>query len=321
MTRALIYGAGAIGSFIGFILASNQAAEGPEGLPVDNVALLGRKGHIEEIKANGLRVDLNSGIKTVKFRNCFSSLSELGSSDFAPDLAIICVKTHSLQKVRDDLAASCLLAGKMKSTTFILLMNGMGNRDIFNLPLEGIFEGITSIGVVLSKDGMIDLNGMAKTVMEDGISPEIKEFLRLGFARNDLEIEFVNEFRPHQWNKLFVNSVINPVTALTGGHNGIVLCEQFRGTIVKIVEECVEVARKEGVDAEVDAILEFVRTVASKTSMNTSSMLSDITNRKKTEIESINGYVVRTAKKHDISVPVNETLYALVKAIESRYLS
>jgi len=55
--------------------------------------------------------------------------------------------------------------------------------------------------------------------------------------------------------------------------------------------------------------------------MNTSSMLSDTINRKRTEIESINGYVIRAAKKHNISVPVNETLYAMIKTIENRYLN
>jgi 2-dehydropantoate 2-reductase len=131
----------------------------------------------------------------------------------------------------------------------------------------------------------------------------------------------VPEFRAHQWNKLFVNSVINPITALTGGNNGIVLCEPLRSTVKKIVEECIEVARMEGIDAEADAILEFVLSVASKTSMNTSSMLSDTINRKRTEIESINGYVIRAAKKHNISVPINETLYAMIKTIEKRYLN
>jgi 2-dehydropantoate 2-reductase len=77
----------------------------------------------------------------------------------------------------------------------------------------------------------------------------------------------------------------------------------------------------EGIDAETNAVLEFILSVASKTSMNTSSMLSDTINRKRTEIESINGYVIRAAKKHNISVPVNETLYAMIKTIENRYLN
>ena len=318
MMRALIYGAGAIGSFVGFLLSDIKASKGR---PVDNVALLGRKGHIDEILANGLKIDLFDESKSIRFENCFSSLGELTRSDFTPDLVIICVKTHSLRNVRDEIIESGLLAGKLRGATFVLLMNGMGNKELFALPSENVYEGITSIGVKFSKDGMIELKGTAKTVMEDGIGAEIKEFLIQRFDSNNLEIEFVPEFKAHQWNKLFVNSVINPITALTGGNNGIVLCEPLRSTMEKIVEECVLVARMEGIDAETDAVLEFVRSVASKTSMNTSSMLSDTIHRKKTEMESINGYVIRTAKKHNISVPVNEALYSLIKTIENRYLN
>ena len=317
MMRALIYGAGAIGSFVGFLLSDIKASKGR---PVDNVALLGRKGHIDEILANGLKIDLFDESKSIRFENCFSSLGELTRSDFTPDLVIICIKTHSLGKVRDEILESGLLEGKLSSATFVLLMNGMGNKELFALPSENVYEGITSIGVKFSKGGAIELKGTAKTVMEDGIGAEIKEFLIQRFDSNNLEIEFVPEFKAHQWNKLFVNSVINPITALTGGNNGIVLCEPLRSTMEKIVEECVLVARMEGIDAEADAVLEFVRSVASKTSMNTSSMLSDTINRKRTEIESINGYVIRAAKRHNISVPVNETLYAMIKTIENRYL-
>jgi 2-dehydropantoate 2-reductase len=317
MIKALIYGAGAIGSFIGFLLSDTAAMKGQF---VDNVALLGRKSHIEEIRAKGLKIGLFDETKFVKFSNCFSSLGELERSDFTPDLVVICVKTHSLPRVRNEILESGLLAGKLRGATIVLLMNGMGNKEFFAFPSKNVYEGFTSIGVRFPKDGMVELKGTAKTVMEDGISAAIKEFLAQRFNSNNLEIEFVPEFRAQQWNKLFVNSVINPITALTGGNNGIALCEPLRSTVKKIVEECIEVARKEGIDAEADAVLEFVLSVASKTSMNTSSMLSDTINRKRTEIESINGYVIRAAKKHNISVPVNEALYALIKTIENTYL-
>jgi 2-dehydropantoate 2-reductase len=318
MIKALIYGAGAIGSFIGFLLSDTAAMKGQL---VDDVALLGRKGHIEEIRANGLKIDLFDKTKFVKFRNCFSSLAELDRSDFTPDLVVICVKTHSLPRVRDEILESGLLAGKLRGATIVLLMNGMGNKELFAFPSKNVYEGFTSIGVKFPKDGLVELKGTAKTVMENGIGAEIKEFLAQRFDSNNFDIEFVPEFKAQQWNKLFVNSVINPITALTGGNNGIVLCEPLRSTVKKIVEECLEVARKEEIDAEADAVLEFVLSVASKTSMNTSSMLSDTINRKRTEIESINGYVIRAAKKHNISVPVNEALYAMIKTIENRYLN
>lgn len=195
-------------------------------------------------------------------------------------------------------------------------MNGMGNKEILKLPTERVYEGVTSIGVKFSQDGRVELKGVAKTVFEDRIVSDVKDFLKKRFEQNGYEIEFAPDFKKQQWNKLFVNSVINPITALTGKTNGIALSCQLKGTVERIIEECVKVGRMEGIEAEKDDVLKLVNSVASKTALNTSSMLQDVQKGKVTEIDSINGHVIRLAKKHGISVPANETLYALVKAIE-----
>lgn len=195
-------------------------------------------------------------------------------------------------------------------------MNGMGNKEMLNLPPERVYEGVTSIGVKFSQDGSVELKGIAKTVFEDGIINGVKDFLKKRFEQNGYEIEFAPDFKKQQWNKLFVNSVINPITALVGKSNGIVLSCQLKSTVERIVEECVKVAGMEGIEAEKDDVLKFVNSVASKTALNTSSMLQDVQKGKVTEIDSINGFVIRLAKKHGIPVPANETLYALVKALE-----
>ncbi|OPX74518.1 MAG: 2-dehydropantoate 2-reductase [Methanosaeta sp. PtaB.Bin018] len=235
---------------------------------------------------------------------------------FDPELVVVCVKSHSLPQVSREIKEHGLLNGKFSRATFILLMNGMGNKEMLNLPPERVYEGVTSIGVKFSQDGMVELKGIAKTVFEDGIISDVKEFLKKRFGQNGYEIEFAPDFKKQQWNKLFVNSVINPITALTGKNNGIVLSCQLKDTVERIVEECVKVAGMEGVEAEKDDVLKFVSSVASKTALNTSSMLQDVQKGKATEIDSINGYVIRLARKHGVSVPANETLYALVKALE-----
>jgi 2-dehydropantoate 2-reductase len=83
------------------------------------------------------------------------------------------------------------------------------------------------------------------------------------------------------------------------------------------VEECVSAARLEGFDFNSADVTNFVSSVASRTSMNASSMLQDVLKGKKTEVDSINGYILRLAGKHSIPVPVNETLYALIKTLEN----
>jgi 2-dehydropantoate 2-reductase len=317
MTNVLIYGAGAIGSFIGYILADSLPTKGQK---IENVALLGRKSHMQRIEEFGLQIYFPDGKKSARFKRCFTSLHELRSSDFYPDIVIICVKTYSLPGVYDDIKESDMLQTHLKNASFILLMNGMGNREVFDqldLPMDRIYEGITSFGVKFSIDGQIELKGMGKTVLEERINVREKEFLKARFEEKDFEIEFSPDFKKDQWNKLIVNSVINPISALTGKENRIILSDHLRETVKNIVKECVIVAGKEGIKADYESVLENVYSVAKRTSQNTCSMLQDVKKEKMTEIDSINGYVIRLAKKQEIDVPVNETLYGLVKSLSS----
>lgn len=314
MVNVLIYGAGAIGSFVGYLLSEMKEDEGSA---VKNVALLGRKGHIQKIQKDGLKIKFTEGSKSIRFKHCLSRLSEIEELDFTPDVVVVCVKTHSLPAVLDEITTSSLLNGRLKDSVILLLMNGMGNREVFDLPSHEVFESITSIGVVFSKSGSIELKGKGKTIMESRLPDNMKDFFQERFSEKGFELELADEFKVYQWNKLFANAVINPITALARGQNGIVLSSHLKGIVEKIVEECISVARLEGLDFEESRVKDFVYSVALKTSLNTSSMLQDILKGKKTEIDSINGYVVRLAKKHSLSVPVNETMYALIKTLEN----
>ena len=74
------------------------------------------------------------------------------------------------------------------------------------------------------------------------------------------------------------------------------------------------VAAKEGIKRDEKCVIEAVYSVAEKTFGNTSSMLQDVLKGRMTEIDSINGYIISRAKKHNIEVPVNEALYGLVRS-------
>lgn len=312
---ALICGAGAIGSFFGYLLSE----PGRDGL-VENVALLGREGHILQIRRSGLRINLFNKIKCLRFEHCYHQLDQLASSDFHPCIALVCVKTHALPILHSDLQSSGLLDDRLKKVSFILLMNGMGNRESFALASHRIFEGITSLGVTFPTDGLIELKGVGDTMIEAGMADEIEQFMWESLAEKGFRIEFPRDFRRHQWTKLFANAVINPLTALTEEKNGVVLSRTLEKTAESIVDECVGVARMEGMYFDKERVLEMVREVAEKTSQNTSSMLADILRGKVTEIDSITGYVIGLGRKHGIPVKVNEMLYSLVKAKEAKCL-
>jgi 2-dehydropantoate 2-reductase len=318
MADFLIYGAGAIGSFMAYLLSDALDLIGSK---IENVALLGRKNHINRIKDLGLQIYLPEERAHMLFKHCFTDLDELKASDFCPEIIIVCVKTYSLSDVCDELRKSGLLQGRLKNALFILLMNGMGNRDVFNeldLPDSQVLEGITALGVRFSEDGTVELKGNGKTILEDKIGEDKKKFMMDRFLEKGFELEFAPDFKEHQYSKLFVNSVINPITALTRRENGIVLSPVIKNTVQGVIKEAVKVAAKEGIKQDEKSVRKMVYSVAEKTSGNTSSMLQDVLKFRMTEIDSINGYIIRRAKKHKIEVPVNEALYELVKSATIR---
>jgi 2-dehydropantoate 2-reductase len=322
MADVLIYGAGAIGSIMGYLLAE---APGKEEGKVENVALLGREDHMKAIGDHGLHIgsiDLAQGKKTLNFRHCFAGLDDLSASDFYPKIVIVCVKTHSLPAVCRELKQSGLLQVRLKNALFILLMNGMGNREVFmdlNLPESQVQEGITSLGVRFAEVGRIELKGMGKTILEDRMGEEEKKFLQERFSEKGFEVEFTQDFKEHQYNKLFVNAVINPITALTRHMNSVVLSPALKSTVHDVIAEAVKVAAEEGIVREEKKVMDVVYSVAEKTAANTSSMLQDVQKGRRTEIEAINGYIIRRALKHNIEVPVNQALYGLVKSATEKW--
>jgi len=318
MTDILIYGAGAIGSFLGYLLSQIPGKNAAERKRIENVALLGRAGHINAIKEQGLHVDLGGKREVLFFRHCFSSLNELKASNYHPRLVIVCVKTHSLPDLSRELKESGLLEERFKESLFILLMNGMGNREVFlksGLDPARLQEGITSLGVLLAGEGKVELKGRGKTVLQNRIGREDRQFLEKRFSEKGFEIEFSPDFQRQQFLKLLVNAAINPITALTRWQNEVILSPALKSTVQAVVAEAVAVGSAEGLTVSEKEALELVLSVAEKTAANTSSMLQDVLRGRETEIEAINGYIVRRTEEHGIAAPVNETLYGMVKSI------
>jgi 2-dehydropantoate 2-reductase len=317
MTGILIYGAGAIGSFLGYLLSEAPGEGASEEKSVESVALLGRAGHMNAIKERGMHVDLGEKREVLHFRHCFSSLDELKRSDFYPQVVVVCVKTHSLPALARELRESGLLEERLKEARFILLMNGMGNREaLLNCGLDSprLFEAITSFGVLLAGEGRIELKGRGKTVIQDGMGREEMDFLTERLSEKGFEIEFSRDFSRQQYQKLLVNAAINPITALTRRQNSIILSPVLKSTVERVVAEAVAVAAADGVAIQEMEAFNLVLSVAERTAANTSSMLQDVLRGRRTEIEAINGYIVMQGKKHGIAVPANEALYGMVKA-------
>jgi 2-dehydropantoate 2-reductase len=301
--RITIVGAGAMGSLFGGRLSR-----------VADVCLLDPwNEHVAAIRRDGLLVEEPSGELVVAL-SATTDPDEVGPTD----LAIIFVKSH-----RTDWASELASRFLKPSGLALTLQNGLGNRDTIASILgeQRAWQGVTAHGATLLGPGHVRHAGQGLTHVEDRpeLGERIQEIASL-FGRAGIETQVSPDVNSLLWGKLVINAGINALTALLRVRNGV-LGERAgpRGLMEKAVEEAAEVARAKGVALPYDDPERRVREVAAATGENLSSMLQDVLRGSPTEIEVINGAIVQEARKLGVPAPVNESLVALVKAIEETY--
>ena len=143
----------------------------------------------------------------------------------------------------------------------------------------------------------------------------VKALNRAGFETRSIE-----NVQDLVWGKLIINVGINALTALTGLKNGrLPQCEGTRAVMEEAVREAVAVARAKKIVLPYPDPVGRVMEVCDATAGNIASMLQDVLNRKMTEIDYINGAIVREGRRLGLSTPVNFTLSSLVRVIQETY--
>jgi len=116
--------------------------------------------------------------------------------------------------------------------------------------------------------------------------------------------------------KLVINSIINPIASILKVRNGYLLKMLTTNTVIGLINEAIKVLSLEGVSLSQMEISEDLKSVLKATSENKCSMLQDLEKKKKTEIDYLNGYLLRLAKKHGIEIPLHQMLYDLITRME-----
>jgi len=299
-----IIGAGAMGSLFGSLLA--RAGE--------NVLLLDIwQEHVTTINEQGLGVELEG--KTVRVDISASyNMDDTRKSD----LVIIFVKSpHTAEAA--NLASRCL----NDSGVVLTLQNGMGNADKIAQVVHSdkVIAGTTSHGATILGPGLIRHAGSGPTLigMWTGADNTCLENVKKVFCNAGIDTQTEANIHKIIWKKLMINVGINAITALTGITNGKILDSPPTGELVRTaVSEACDVALAYGVELP-DDMAEQVFSVAGATSANRSSMGQDTDHQRQTEIDAINGAVVRLAQEKGIDVPVNRTLTALILTLQKNY--
>lgn len=237
------------------------------------------------------------------------------------DLVFLCVKSEAVA-----VAARDLLPLLGPGSLLIALQNGIAHH----LPLSEIRPlwalGVTAQGANELGPGVVRHGGSGPTYVGFLVEAEESAQQRLRAAADlmssaGLPTTCSSDILSVAWNKLLVNVGINALTALEDCANGELLARPAAlATLKAAVLEAAQVARACGVAVASDPVLMTVG-VCRETAENISSMLQDIRKRRMTEVEAINGAIVRQAAALGIPVPVNQALLAGVKALEAEIQS
>lgn len=278
--------------------------------------LSSNRDHMDAVRRHGLIVEELDGTER---RYDLPSYDAPGQIPDKADQVIVMVKSYSTE------AALASVAGRYSSSAFFLtLQNGIGNWErIAALIGEGaVLSGVTAQGATLTGPGRIRHGGNGHTYIGEPrgaqsqrVLDEVELFRRAGFGADASD-----KMEQLIWEKLMVNVGINAITALTGIRNGVIAEIEAASRLCRAaVEEALLVARAKGFIMQED-MAERVLNVARATAVNRSSMGQDVDRRKRTEIDAINGSIVRFGKEVDIPTPVNRTLTQLIQTMEASYL-
>jgi 2-dehydropantoate 2-reductase len=302
--KIAILGSGAMGCLYGGRLAE-------AGFDVTLVDVW--KEHVEGINSDGLSIEGIGGKRIVKGIKAVIDPNRAGQVD----LLVVFVKA-TLTKTAMEGALG--LVGD--STRVLTLQNGLGNVEALSdiVGSDRLIAGTTAHGSTLLGPGSIKHAGEGLTVIGNlsGKTDPFLEDLTAILEKAGFSVQISENVMGLIWGKLIVNVGINALTAITGLRNGRLLDFPETKELMKMaVEEAIEVARRKGIVLSDPDPARHVEEVCRSTAENRSSMLQDVMNRRRTEIDAINGAVVAEAEKLGVPAPINLVLFNLVKTLQA----
>lgn len=304
--KIAIVGAGAMGCLYGAKLSA---------IPENQVFLLDVwKEHIESINANGLMIEDQGEVVTYNNVKAYSHAVDLGTCD----LVLVFVKsTLTNEAIKGNKAVFG------PNTIALTLQNGLGNIDIISQEIgeKNVIAGTTAHGATMLGPGKIRHAGIGKTIIGelDGSSSSRIEMVTETLNKAGMDTDISSNVIGLVWDKLLVNVGINALTGITKLHNGDLLkYPEIEEILEDAVKEGLMVAKEKGIKLGFVDPISHTKDVCMATASNKSSMLQDVLNQKRTEIEMINGAIVNEGKVVNVDTPVNKVLTNLIRFIEKQ---
>ncbi|MBO9688761.1 ketopantoate reductase family protein [Roseateles chitosanitabidus] len=293
MTVAVM-GAGAVGCFFGGMLA--RAGH--------DVVLIGRPAHVDAIRAHGLRMDTRMFDEQVRLRADTEASAAQGA-----DVVLFCVKST------DTVAAARELEPFLGPDTLLLsLQNGVDNaerlREVLRQPVSA---AVVYVATEMAGPGHVKHHGRGELVIEPAPGAER---VAQAFVASGVAVEISDNVRGALWSKLLINCAYNALSALSDQPYGELVKGEGVWTVMdQLLDEGHAVAEADGVRLVGD-VREAVRKIAVTMPGQFSSTAQDLRRGKPTEIDHLNGFLVRRGEALGIPVPANRVLHTLVRLAE-----
>lgn len=312
--KVLIYGAGAVGLGIASCLLKSKC----------QVDIVARENTVSALKKDGLaRTGIWGSFHAEPSQfGCYTSLHQVPRKKY--DYILVCTKSFDSSAAAKNLSEHESLFGK--ETKIVLFQNGWGNAEAFCT----FFSQATIYSArVITGFQRTNANEVTITVHADSIhigslfnkdSSPLTDLCE-AIAQGDIPCQTTNEIAKDLWAKMLYNCALNPLGAILDVPYGVLAESQTTRTIMNgIVNETFNVMTQAGYKTHwltsTDFLEVFYNKLVPDTAEHKSSTLQDIMAKKRTEIDALNGAVIRLAEKYNIEVPYNLVIYNLIKFIE-----
>ncbi|ANW02427.1 ketopantoate reductase family protein [Bradyrhizobium icense] len=292
--QVAVVGAGAVGCYYGGLLLKAG----------HDVTFIGRQPHVDAINAHGLLLD------TTSFREHLPARAATDTRALAaPDLVLVCVKSADTEQ------AGRSLAGRLRPETSLLsLQNGVDNAQRLSAVVgHAVIPVVVYVGSEMAGPGHVRHHGGGDLAIgPSAASTALAEMLRAA----GIGVTIADDIDRTLWSKLIINCAFNALSAVAGISYGPMLqVEGTRDVVTSAVREAISVARASGVSIP-DDFIDHILNIPTMMPNQMSSTAQDLARGKPSEIDFLNGHVVRKGAELGIATPTNQALQVMVKLAE-----
>lgn len=299
-------GAGAVGCYFGGMLARAGAP----------VTMIGRSQHVEAMTKNGLYLD------SIHFQQQIPiSASTEAAEAREAGIVLLCVKTLDTEE-----AAKSLAPHLASDAVVVSLQNGVDNVERIRAVTKiDAIAAVVYVAAEITAPGRVKHTGRGDLIIGNLSEHNRREIHRRHeleilaelFTRAEVPCRISENIEGELWIKLIINCAYNAISALgRSRYDRMVHNPWTRELMRKVVDEALAVANAAGVRMPDIDLLEVTWKLAEAMPNATSSTAQDIARGRRTEIDSLNGYVARRGAELGVATPVNQTIHALVKLLE-----